>query len=108
MSEELLGNSIEKIIDVCNDIYRHIDRNERKSVSDYDCELVKIYNQLIEIKQSGLDTLYPNRPKTELRYLKFRYNANKDEISFDVSETEDNFMGEIYVPQKFGRSDFNG
>lgn len=88
MSEELLGNSIEKIIDVCNDIYRHIDRTERKSVSDSDCELVKIFNQLIVIKQSGLDTLYPNRKKTELRFLKFRYNSDKDEISFDVSESE--------------------
>ena len=95
MSEELLGNSIEKIIDVCNDIYRHIDRNERKSVSDCDYELVKIFNQLIEIKQSGLDTLYPNRPKTELRYLRLRYKGDKKKIAFDVSESE-------------VRSDFNG
>ena len=32
MSRELLENSVESLINVCNDIYRHIDRSERDSL----------------------------------------------------------------------------
>lgn len=84
MSRELLENSVESLINVCNDIYRHIDRSEREEISDIDFELVKTFNKLVAINQRNIDTLYPNRTKGEVKILAFR-NVQKDiqEVSDD-------------------------
>ena len=77
MSRELLENSVESLITVCNDIYRHIDRSEREEISDVDFELVKTFNALVAINQRNIDVLYPNRKKGEVKTLAFR-NVRKD------------------------------
>jgi len=77
MSRELLGKTVEGLIDVCNNIYRHIDRSKRNEILEIDYELVKTFNQLVEINQRNLDILYPNRQKSEVRTLSFR-NVHND------------------------------
>ena len=77
MSRELLENSVESLITVCNDIYRHIDRSTREEISEFDFELVKTFNQLVEINQRNLDVLYPDRQKSKPRFLSFR-NVHND------------------------------
>ena len=84
MSRELLGKTVEGLIEVCNDIYRHIDRSTREEISEVDFELVKTFNLLVEINQRNLDVLYPERQKSEAKTLSFR-NVHNDieEVSND-------------------------
>ena len=77
MSIELLGKTVEGLMDVCNNIYRHIDRSPREKISEIDFELVKTFNLLVETNQRNLDILYPDRQKSEVRTLSFR-NVHND------------------------------
>jgi hypothetical protein len=82
MSRELLGQSVESLIDVCNNIYCHIDRSQREEISDVDFELVKTFNLLVETNQRNLDILYPDRQKSKVRTLSFRnVHNNIEEVS---------------------------
>jgi len=81
MSRELLGKTVEGLMDVCNNVYRHIDRSRRNEILEIDYELVKTFNQLVEINQRNLDILYPDRQKSEVRTLSFRNVHN------DISKT---------------------
>ena len=84
MSRELLEETVEVLIGACNNIYRHIDRSQREEISSVDFELVKTFNQLVEINQRNLDVLYPDRQKSKPRFLSFR-NVHNDieEVSND-------------------------
>tara|TARA_R100001143_G_C3311071_1_gene110164 strand:+ start:186 stop:494 length:309 start_codon:yes stop_codon:yes gene_type:complete len=82
MSRELLGKTIEGLIDVCNNIYCHIDRSQREEISDVDFELVKTFNLLVETNQRNLDILYPERQKPKVRTLSFHnVHNNIEEVS---------------------------
>ena len=85
MSRELLGRTIEGLMDVCNDVYRHIDREGRSNILETDYELVKTFHQLVEINQRNLDILYPDRKKVDVKILSFRNIQNDIE---EMSKSE--------------------
>tara|TARA_R110000751_G_scaffold70456_2_gene142932 strand:- start:214 stop:507 length:294 start_codon:yes stop_codon:yes gene_type:complete len=82
MSEELLEESVISLVDICNNIYRHVDRSERKEMSKADVALVETYNLLVDINQKNLDILYPKRLKERkpIRHLALMNNLTSEYI----------------------------
>tara|TARA_R110002020_G_scaffold216326_3_gene423804 strand:+ start:1219 stop:1527 length:309 start_codon:yes stop_codon:yes gene_type:complete len=84
---QLLGETVEAITDICNKIYRVIDRAPRESISDEDLALVKTFNELEKVNVNNLDILYPNRGvgngEKTMRTLWFRNSLN------DITEIPD-------------------
>lgn len=85
---ELLGETAEAIITICNKIYKNIDRRPRESISDKDLALVKTFNQLEKVNIGNLDILYPYRgvgsAEKAVRSLSFRNNVNSIDEETDI------------------------
>lgn len=77
MSRELLEESVKSLMEICNKIYTKIERSPRKVISEEDFALVKTFNQLSKINQRNLNVLYPDREKSEPRYLSFEYQYHQ-------------------------------
>jgi|TARA_R110000822_G_scaffold54021_6_gene138826 hypothetical protein len=90
MSEELLEESVISLVDICNNIYRHVDRSERKEMSKADVALVETYNLLVDINQKNLDILYPKRLKERkpIRHLALRHKRIGDNLIIDEVSKE--------------------
>lgn len=86
MSRELLEESVKSLMEICNKIYTKIERSPRKVISEEDFALVKTFNQLSKINQRNLNVLYPDREKSEPRYLSFKGGLNSGEIVEGVSD----------------------
>ncbi len=90
-NNELLQETIEANIKICNQIYTQIDRTPQKK-SDADFMLVKTFNTLVELNQMALDILYPERNKNKdlpkVKHLIFKQIHSDKEDMVEIEEIE--------------------
>jgi len=72
INEELLEDTIQPVMEICNRIYTKIDRTPKEEMSEIDFELVKTFNELVDINQRNLDILFPERGKFPRKFLSFK------------------------------------
>jgi hypothetical protein len=66
---------------ILNKIYTKIDRSKTEELSEVNFELVKSFNQLVDVNQRFLNILYPNRKKVKPRKLSLKYkSSNVEEV----------------------------
>ena len=82
MNEELMFEASQDLIAILNKIYTKIDRSKTEELSEVNFELVKSFNQLVDVNQRFLNVLYPNRKKVKPRKLSLKYkSSNVEEVS---------------------------
>jgi|TARA_R100000084_G_C4654507_1_gene151955 hypothetical protein len=82
MNEELMFEASQDLIAILNKIYTKIDRSKTEELSEVNFELVKSFNQLVDVNQRFLNILYPNRKKVKPRKLSLKYkSSNVEEVS---------------------------
>ena len=81
MNEELMFEASQDLIAILNKIYTKIDRSKTEELSEVNFELVKSFNQLVDVNQRFLNVLYPNRKKVKPRKLSLKYkSSNVEEV----------------------------
>ena len=80
MSRELLEESVKSLIDINNNIYTRISWLPKEEISEYDYELIRLFNSNIDLTQRLLDFLYPERQKGDVRKLCFK-QSKLEEVS---------------------------
>ena len=82
MNEELMFEASQDLMAILNKIYTKIDRSKTEELSEVNFELVKSFNQLVDVNQRFLNILYPNRKKVKPRKLSLKYkSSNVEEVS---------------------------
>ncbi len=81
MNEELMFEASQDLMAILNKIYTKIDRSKTEELSEVNFELVKSFNQLVDVNQRFLNILYPNRKKVKPRKLSLKYkSSNVEEV----------------------------
>ena len=81
MNEELMFEASQDLMAILNKIYTKIDRSKTEELSEVNFELVKSFNQLVDVNQRFLNVLYPNRKKVKPRKLSLKYkSSNVEEV----------------------------
>lgn len=82
MNEELMFEASQDLMAILNKIYTKIDRSKTEELSEVNFELVKSFNQLVDVNQRFLNVLYPNRKKVKPRKLSLKYKSSSvEEVS---------------------------
>ena len=86
INEELLEDTIQPVMEICNRIYTKIDRTPKEEMSEIDFELVKTFNELVDMNQRNLDILFPNRGTFPRKYLSFKKRGFATGIEEQINE----------------------
>jgi len=86
INEELLEDTIQPVMEICNRIYTKIDRTPKEEMSEIDFELVKTFNELVDMNQRNLDILFPNRGTFPRKYLSFKKRGYATGIEEQINE----------------------
>lgn len=73
-TEELILQVIHNNQRLCDLVYTKIDRTPKEVVPENEEQLIKAFNKLVDINQTLIDTLHPNRKKVAPTYLKLKYS----------------------------------
>ena len=71
-NKELLEDTIQPVMEICNKIYSKIDRTPKEEMSEIDFELVKTFNELVDMNQRNLNILFPKRGAFTPKHLSFK------------------------------------
>ena len=86
INEELLEDTIQPVMEICNRIYTKIDRTPKEEMSEIDFELVKTFNELVDMNQRNLDILFPKRGRFPRKHLVFKKQGFATEIEERINE----------------------
>jgi len=86
VNEELLEDTIQPVMEICNRIYTKIDRTPKEEMSEIDFELVKTFNELVNINQRNLDILFPERGRFPRKHLSFKKQGFATGIEEEIDE----------------------
>ena len=86
INEELLEDTIQPVMEICNRIYTKIDRTPKEEMSEIDFELVKTFNELVDMNQRNLNILFPKRGAFPRKHLSFKKQGFATGIEEQINE----------------------